>query len=103
MKKHVSFDEFVTLCCEKNFAAPSDICELLRTHRRKSQPRGWFIARCKSLETSVCIGKVIMPFGDNNPFKSPPEQPFARPAVGNRAFVVEAVLLDEDIPESVKA
>lgn len=101
MKNRVSFNEFASLYCDSQLATPEGLCDVLNAQRDKFDPQGWFLARCDLLDSSRLGLRVILPFGENNTFKSPPDKPFSPRGLASDTSEVEAVLLVEDLPVSV--
>ena len=95
--KKVTFDEFAAAYCETQVQTPDNLKEILLKQKVTFNPDGWMLLECEQFDSSKFGDKVILPYGPNNTFKTPPDHPISPRGLASDMSIVIAILEKEDL------
>jgi hypothetical protein len=83
--------ELIRRYCERQESTPETLQATLNTQRERFSPDGHMLLECQMLDSSRLGSLVILPFGPNNTFKTPPTHPVSPRGLASDMSVVVAV------------
>ena len=96
--KVLDFQEFAKQYIETQETTAVDLLQRLQKQKETFNPKGWFLAECQVLDSSRRGERIILPYGDNNTFKTPPEGVFSPRGLASDMSAVIAVMEVKSLP-----
>jgi hypothetical protein len=93
----LDFAAFAAKYCERQEQTPEGLGDVLREQKARFAPVGWFMLECVQFDSSRLGSLVILPWGPNNTYKSPPEGAVSPRGLASDMSTVCAVLYAEDL------
>lgn len=90
--------ELVRRYCETQEMAPLDLLDIIERQIVEFGPDGFFLARASLMDSSYFGSRVMLPYGPNNTFKTPPDHPFTPRGLASDTSVVECVWVLDKAP-----
>lgn len=88
----IPIEEFAAKYCETQEQTPEGLLEILRAQKERYSPDGFMLLECQDMCSSKLGNKVILPYGPNNTFKSPPDHPVSPRGLASDMSVVIATV-----------
>lgn len=93
----LSYRDFAARYCQRMENTPEDLYATLEGQQRQWHPDGWMLLECVDLASSRLGHYVILPFGPNNTYKTPPTRPISPRGLASDMSSVVAILKAEDL------
>lgn len=92
MPETLDFPAFAARYCERQEQTPEGLFAVLSAQRERYQPEGWMLLECQAFDSSRHGSLTILPYGPNNTFRQPPDQPISPRGLASDMSVVVAIL-----------
>lgn len=94
----MQFDEFAAKYCDRQEMTPEGLRATLMSQKKRFRCDGWVLLECQVLDSSYLGQLVIVPYGPDNTYKSPPDRPVSPRGLASDTSVVVGTLLAADLP-----
>ena len=92
MVETLTFQQLADKYCERQENTPKGVRQALDIQQREFRPEGWMLLECQVMDSSRLGELVIVPYGPNNTFMSPPSTPVSPRGLASDISVVVGVM-----------